>query len=203
MLCQMHLWLRLLRVQLGCGAAAASCSCRPCTYVTQRMPAVPVLHLNSEYQETSRSYDCSFVRILLQLIFPYVDLKIEYYDLGLPNRDATDDQVTIDAANAIKVRTSLAGKLPFVVETAQLCACLLAAAAAAAARQPACGIAHAMRLLAMAEASAAAASQVAVTPVHCTQLHLFLPFQPCRRSTTWASSAQPSRRTRRASRSSA
>jgi hypothetical protein len=39
----------------------------------------------------------------LQLIFPYVDLKIEYYDLGLPNRDATDDQVTIDAAEAIKV----------------------------------------------------------------------------------------------------
>jgi isocitrate dehydrogenase len=33
-----------------------------------------------------------------------VDLKIEYYDLGLPNRDATDDQVTVDAANAIKVR---------------------------------------------------------------------------------------------------
>ncbi|KAI3433788.1 hypothetical protein D9Q98_003593 [Chlorella vulgaris] len=37
-----------------------------------------------------------------KLIFPYVDLKIEYYDLGLPNRDATDDQVTIDAAEAIK-----------------------------------------------------------------------------------------------------
>ena len=33
-----------------------------------------------------------------------MDLKIEYYDLGLPNRDATDDQVTIDAANAIKAR---------------------------------------------------------------------------------------------------
>lgn len=44
----------------------------------------------------------------LQLVFPYVDLKIEYYDLGLPNRDATDDQVTIDAANAIKVLTNAA-----------------------------------------------------------------------------------------------
>ena len=42
-----------------------------------------------------------------QLIFPYVDLKIEYYDLGLPNRDATDDQVTIDAANAIKASCEL------------------------------------------------------------------------------------------------
>jgi isocitrate dehydrogenase len=37
-----------------------------------------------------------------KLIFPYVDVKIEYYDLGLPYRDETNDQVTIDAANAIK-----------------------------------------------------------------------------------------------------
>ena len=39
----------------------------------------------------------------MQLILPYVDLKIEYYDLGLPNREATNDQVTIDAAHAIQV----------------------------------------------------------------------------------------------------
>lgn len=36
------------------------------------------------------------------LINPFVDLKSEYYDLGLKRRDETDDQVTIDAANAIK-----------------------------------------------------------------------------------------------------
>ncbi len=36
------------------------------------------------------------------LITPYVDLKTEYYDLGLPHRDATGDQVTVDSANAIK-----------------------------------------------------------------------------------------------------
>lgn len=36
------------------------------------------------------------------LILPYVDLKTEYYDLGLPNRDATDDQVTRDSAEATK-----------------------------------------------------------------------------------------------------
>ncbi len=36
------------------------------------------------------------------LLCPYVDLKTEYYDLGLVNRDQTDDQVTIDAANANK-----------------------------------------------------------------------------------------------------
>lgn len=34
------------------------------------------------------------------LILPFVDLKTEYYDLGLPNRDATGDQVTIDSAKA-------------------------------------------------------------------------------------------------------
>ncbi|CAD8070085.1 unnamed protein product [Paramecium primaurelia] len=36
------------------------------------------------------------------LIFPFLDLKIDYYDLGMENRDKTDDKVTIDAANAIK-----------------------------------------------------------------------------------------------------
>ena len=41
---------------------------------------------------------------VLQLILPYLDLKIEYYDLGLPNRDKTDDKVTHDAAHAILVR---------------------------------------------------------------------------------------------------
>ena len=36
------------------------------------------------------------------LLLPYVDLKCEYYDLGLPHRDETDDQVTVDAARAIQ-----------------------------------------------------------------------------------------------------
>ena len=36
------------------------------------------------------------------LILPYVDLKTEYYDLGLEHRNETDDQVTIDSANATK-----------------------------------------------------------------------------------------------------
>ena len=39
---------------------------------------------------------------LSKLILPYLDLDIKYYDLGLPYRDQTNDQVTIDAANAIK-----------------------------------------------------------------------------------------------------
>ena len=37
-----------------------------------------------------------------ELLEPYIDLKTEYYDLGLPHRDATADQVTVDAAEATK-----------------------------------------------------------------------------------------------------
>ena len=37
-----------------------------------------------------------------RLILPYLDVELEYYDLGIEHRDATNDQVTIDAANAIK-----------------------------------------------------------------------------------------------------
>ena len=37
-----------------------------------------------------------------RLIQPYLDVNLLYYDLSIQNRDATDDQVTIDAANAIK-----------------------------------------------------------------------------------------------------
>jgi isocitrate dehydrogenase len=37
-----------------------------------------------------------------RLLLPYIDLKTVYFDLGLPNREATGDQVTVDAANAIR-----------------------------------------------------------------------------------------------------
>jgi isocitrate dehydrogenase len=37
-----------------------------------------------------------------QLILPYLDVELEYYDLSIQYRDETDDQVTVDAANAIK-----------------------------------------------------------------------------------------------------
>jgi isocitrate dehydrogenase len=37
-----------------------------------------------------------------QLILPYLDLELVYFDLGIERRDATEDQITIDAANAIK-----------------------------------------------------------------------------------------------------
>jgi isocitrate dehydrogenase len=37
-----------------------------------------------------------------QLILPYLDVELNYFDLGIESRDATDDQITVDAANAIK-----------------------------------------------------------------------------------------------------
>ena len=37
-----------------------------------------------------------------RLIHPYLDIELEYYDLGIEHRDATDDQVTVDAAHAIQ-----------------------------------------------------------------------------------------------------
>ncbi len=37
-----------------------------------------------------------------KLILPYLDLGIEYYDLGIESRDKTEDQITIDSAKAIK-----------------------------------------------------------------------------------------------------
>jgi isocitrate dehydrogenase len=42
--------------------------------------------------------NCQMIRV----IHPYLDVDLRYYDLSIQNRDATDDQVTIDAANAIK-----------------------------------------------------------------------------------------------------
>ncbi|MCZ4280463.1 NADP-dependent isocitrate dehydrogenase [Kiloniella laminariae] len=41
-------------------------------------------------------------RIKQKLILPYLDVDLKYYDLSVESRDATDDQITVDAANAIK-----------------------------------------------------------------------------------------------------
>ena len=41
-------------------------------------------------------------KIKHKLIFPYLDIDLKYYDLGIEKRDETDDQITIDSANAIK-----------------------------------------------------------------------------------------------------
>lgn len=46
-----------------------------------------------------------WVDIKKRFIHPYLDVDLKYYDLGLPNRNDTDDQVTLDAAEAIKVHS--------------------------------------------------------------------------------------------------
>ena len=53
-----------------------------------------------------------------ELIYPYVDLKTEYYDLGLEYRDKTDDQVTVDSAEATK-RLGVAVKCATITPPAQ------------------------------------------------------------------------------------
>ena len=52
-----------------------------------------------------------------KLILPFVDLKTEYYDLGLLNRNATRDQITIDAAHATR-RLGVAVKCATITPTA-------------------------------------------------------------------------------------
>ena len=37
-----------------------------------------------------------------KLILPYIDIDIKYYDLGVQNRDSSEDQITIDSAEAVK-----------------------------------------------------------------------------------------------------
>ena len=37
-----------------------------------------------------------------RLIYPYLDIDLKYYDLSIQKRDETDDQITVDCANAIK-----------------------------------------------------------------------------------------------------
>src|SRR3954454_21385744 len=59
--------------------------------------ATPVVELDGD--EMTRII-WSFIKD--QLILPYLDVELKYYDLGIESRDATDDQITVDAANAIK-----------------------------------------------------------------------------------------------------
>jgi len=59
--------------------------------------ATPVVELDGD--EMTRII-WSFIKD--QLILPYLDIDLKYYDLGIESRDATDDQITVDAANAIK-----------------------------------------------------------------------------------------------------
>src|ERR1700736_4099512 len=66
-------------------------------YMAKIKVASPVVELDGD--EMTRII-WSFIK--QQLILPYLDIELEYYDLSIQNRDATNDQVTVDAANAIK-----------------------------------------------------------------------------------------------------
>ncbi len=66
-------------------------------YMNKIKVANPVVELDGD--EMTRII-WSFIKE--QLILPYLDLDIKYYDLSIQNRDLTNDQVTVDAANAIK-----------------------------------------------------------------------------------------------------
>src|SRR3546814_9137408 len=64
---------------------------------TCALPIYPVVELDGD----------EMTRIIWQFIkdkfiFPYIDLDIKYFDLGIGQRDATDDRITIEAAEAIK-----------------------------------------------------------------------------------------------------
>ena len=44
-----------------------------------------------------------------KLILPYLDIELDYYDLGVENRDKTNDKVTVDSANEIKKYGEMSG----------------------------------------------------------------------------------------------
>ncbi len=85
------------------GVPINRCECvvhkdRPRRTVSQRIPmTTPLVEMDGD--EMTRIL---WRQIKDELLLPFVDLKTEYYDLGLPHRDETGDQVTADSAEAIK-----------------------------------------------------------------------------------------------------
>lgn len=67
--------------------------------LTQNVSTLPESVISVDLQSDAFSL---FFLVVLQLILSNVDVELKYYDLGLPYRDQTDDQVTIDSALATK-----------------------------------------------------------------------------------------------------
>ena len=65
--------------------------------MTKIKVANPVVELDGD-EMTRNIWD--FIK--QKLILPYLDIDLRYYDLGIEERDRTDDKVTVDAANAIR-----------------------------------------------------------------------------------------------------
>jgi isocitrate dehydrogenase len=74
---------------------------RPSDSIAARMAKIPVKNpiVELDGDEMTRII-WSFIKA--QLILPYLDVELEYYDLGIQSRDATDDRITVQAAEAIK-----------------------------------------------------------------------------------------------------
>ena len=53
-----------------------------------------------KYEGDRKFYDYDFDMIKDELLHPFIELNTEYYDLGLKHRNDTNDQVTVDSANA-------------------------------------------------------------------------------------------------------
>ncbi len=78
-----------------------------------RIKMNPIVEMDGD--EMTRVIWENIKKILLE---PFIELNTEYYDLGLPNRDATDDNVTVEAANAAK-RLRVAVKCATITPNAQ------------------------------------------------------------------------------------
>jgi isocitrate dehydrogenase len=89
------------RAKVAAAAPRARAPCSRQSEVATRMKKIkvknPVVELDGD--EMTRVI---WAMIKERLILPYLDIDLKYYDLSIEHRDATDDQVTIDAANAIK-----------------------------------------------------------------------------------------------------
>ncbi|KAL1435689.1 hypothetical protein MTO96_010476 [Rhipicephalus appendiculatus] len=90
---------RLLQRESGLSSPAAVHVLQSRSYGSDKRIEVqnPVVELDGD--EMTRII---WQKIKEELIFPFLKLDCKYYDLGLPSRDKTDDQVTYDAAHAIK-----------------------------------------------------------------------------------------------------
>lgn len=90
---------RLLQKEGGLSSPAAAFVLQNRSYCTEKRIEVknPVVELDGD--EMTRII---WEKIKEELIFPFLKLDCKYYDLGLPSRDKTDDQVTFDAAHAIR-----------------------------------------------------------------------------------------------------
>ncbi|KGG51712.1 isocitrate dehydrogenase, partial [Mitosporidium daphniae] len=86
-----------VRNMATCGGGSGHSGTPPLLIKVEKKIHVPNPVVEMDGDEMTRTA----LALNVQLIFPFVELNIKYFDLGLPNRDATDDRVTIDAAKAI------------------------------------------------------------------------------------------------------